>query len=341
MWYLLALFISISFAQTPFSGLPWQQQSNTAKINVLEPTIYNNTTPGVFPSTIELAEIFLEDMSVSFDTQADDMPYQFVLQRRPKLIHSVGPILDAVWSVIPNNLGYTGIFESGCDNLFIRLSCATQPVNGTGGYVPAIALKCLRSGVPSGNMFAMYSLQGQDSWNFFKHDLTNHVPDLSSNAPFILQELRNVFAAASNWPVMIGLSNLAAIDQNGVNATSPTFPFRLVFHPTKALHNAFPDTPQEPFQDVLVNGLQTPSDLYYIYAVQNPNDSVGQFVHIGTITSTMPATTSNFGDVLMFFQHTRMENDFMYRPDWADPATAIMAKQRSVDYYTYPDLPFN
>jgi len=269
------------------------------------------------------------------------MPYQFLVQRRPKLIHSVGVVLDSVWKVVPNSLGYTGIFAMGCENLYVRLSCARVPTNGTGGYTPGLSLKCLRTGLPSGNMFAMFSLQGQDSWNFFKHDLTNHVPDLSSNAEFILQELRNTFAKASNWPVMIGLSNLASYDQDGKNYTSPVFPFRLVFHPTTALHNAFPDTPQEPFEEVLMNGLNSPRDLYSIYAVINPNDSVDKFVQIGTISSVSPASTSNFGDNLMFFQHTRMENDFIYRPDWADPATQIMANQRAVDDYNYPDLPFN
>jgi hypothetical protein len=279
-------------------------------------------------------------MNLSFDTYGDDMPEQF-FQRRPKLIHSVGVVADAVWQVVPNNLGYTGIFSSGCNNLYIRLSLARVPDTGPGGYVPGISLKCLRNQVPSGNMFAMYSLQGQDSWNFFKHDLTNHVPDLSDNAQFLLRELRATFAKASNWPVMIGLSGLAHYDQQGNNVSSPVFPFRLVFHPTTAMHNAFPDTPQQPFEQVLVKGLSTPGPLYYLYAVVNPNDSNPQFVHIATISTITPATTSNFGDVYMFFQHTRMEEDFIYRPDWAAPATQIMANQRSVDDFTYPDLPFN
>jgi len=176
---------------------------------------------------------------------------------------------------------------------------------------------------------------------FFKHDLTNHVPDLSSSASFILQELRSAFAKASNYPVMIGLSDLALYDQYGNSITSPVFPFRLVFHPTTDLHNAFSDAAQNPFQDVLAGGLQNPGDMYYIYAVVNPGDSNDQFVQIGTITTTGPGTTSNFGDVFMFFEHTRMENDLQFRPDWAAPATQIMANQRNIDDYTYPDLPFN
>jgi len=268
------------------------------------------------------------------------MPAQF-FSRRPKLIHSVGVVADAVWRVVPNNLGYTGIFQSGCSKMYIRLSCAREPAAGAGGYTPGLSMKLLRDGVPSGNMFAMYSLQGQESWNFFTNDLTNHVPDLSNNAEFILKELRSVFAKVSAWPVMIGTSDLAQYDANGKNITSPKFPFRLVFHPTTALHNAFPDTPQQPFTDVLVRGLANPQDMYYVYAVVNPNDANDKFVHIATITTTTPATTTTFGDVFMFFEHTKMENDLVFRPDWADPATKIMANQREIDDYTYPNLPFN
>jgi len=155
-------------------------------------------------------------------------------------------------------------------------------------------------------------------------------------------QIRATFAKASAWPVMIGLSDLARYDEFGTNYTSPVFPFRLVFHPTTALHNQFPDDPStQPFQQVLQDGLQQPADLYYVYAVLNPNDTPDQFVQVATITTVSPATTSNFGDKLMFFEHVRMENDLAYRSDWIDPANQIMAAQQAVDNYVYPNLPFN
>jgi hypothetical protein len=329
----------ICSAQT-FVGPAWQHQTAAAKQTTLESAVRNSTTSGTWPSTLELAELFIEDMNLSFDTQGDDMPAQF-FSRRPKLIHSVGAVAEAQWKVVPNTLGYTGIYASGCSKMFIRLSLAREPDTNPGGYTPGISMKCLRNGVPSGNMFALYSLQGQDSWNFFAHDLTNHVPDLSDNAEFLLRELRATFAKASAWPVMIGTSGLAQFDESGTNITSPKFPFRLVFHPTTALHKAFPDAPQQPFTDVLVRGLANPGPMYEVYAVVNPNDANSQFVHIATLSTTTPVTTTNFGDVFMFFEHVRLENDLIFRPDWADPATQIMAHQRSIDGYTYPDLPWN
>jgi len=341
MFPVLLLFISFVHSQT-FVGPQWQDQSNDAKLSLLDNIIYNDTTAGSFPNALELAELFVEDMNLSFDTVADDMPDQgFPLGRRVKLVHSVGVVADAQWTVVPNSLGYTGILGSGCKDLYVRLSLATAPTTDTNGYVPGLAVKCLRSNVPSGNMFAMYSLQGQNSYNFFKHDLTNHPPDISPNAGFLLNELRSTFAKASNYPVMIGISDFATTDQDGNNTTAPVFPFRLVFHPTTALNGAFPDAPSSDWTGDLIQGLGNPQDLWYVYAVQNPNDAPSNFVQIATVTSLSPASTSSFGDNFMFHEHTRMENDFAYRPDWQAQADAIMANQRAVNYYTFPDLPFN
>jgi len=337
-------FMSLSNAQdTPFSGKAWESQTSDYKRAALTAIITNDTTSGTYPGVVEEAELFIEDMNTSFDTVADDMPFQLLAsQRRPKLIHSVGVVASAVWTPVPNSLGYTGIFKSGCKDMYVRLSCAKAPAAGTGGYTPGLSLKCLRSGVKAADMFAMYSLQGQDSWNFFKNDLTNHVPDLSTSANFVLKEIRKTFEKASAWPVMIGLSDLAHYDESGTNFTSPVFPFRLVFHPTTALHNQFPDAPSsQPFQQVLADGLQTPADMFYVYAVLNPNDTPDKFVQVATISTVAPATSSYFGDTFMFFQHVRMEADLAFRPDWIDPANQIMANQQAINNYVYPNLPFN
>jgi hypothetical protein len=273
-------------------------------------------------------------MDTTFDWVGDDMPAQW-LGRRPKLIHSVGVVANGKW--IASSNAYTGIFQ-GCDNVFIRLSVAAQPTTGDYGYTPALSLKCFRNGAPSSNLFAMYSLEGQTSWNFFAHDLSNHVPDLSSSAPFILQELRKTFAKVSDFPSMIGLHDLAKTDQTGKNISTPHFPFRVIFHPTTAIHNAFPSAPSQPFYKTLVSGLQTPGPLYEIWAQDTPAST--SFTRIGTLQTTSPARTSNFGDRYLFFQHVKMEGDFVYQPSWKEPAEQIMAKQRQTDHWTYPDLPW-
>lgn len=81
------------------------------------------------------------------------------------------------------------------------MSLAGQPSPPDSGITAGIAIKFLRSGQASGNIFAMYSLLGQPSWNFFAHDLTNHVPDLFSGAGEALQLVRRLFSSASDYPV--------------------------------------------------------------------------------------------------------------------------------------------
>jgi len=166
------------------------------------------------------------------------------------------------------------------------------------------------------------------------------VGDLSSSAGFILEKLRARFAEASDYPVMIGISDLAKFSDNGTEIQTPVFPFRLIFHPENSWHTFYPDTqPSVTFQTQLESTLK-PGPLYQVYAQIEPDDDISKFVKIGNISLTSTATTSHFGDTLMFFQHTRMEDDLMYRPDWAAKAQAILAYQRSVNNYVYTDLPW-
>lgn len=44
---------------------------------------------------------------------------------------------------------------------------------------PGIGLKFLRDGIDSANLVAMYSVAGQDSWNFFANDFSNHIPPVT------------------------------------------------------------------------------------------------------------------------------------------------------------------
>ena len=51
-----------------------------------------------------------------------------------------------------------------------------EPDTGTNRTAPGIGLKFLRDGVDSANMMAMFSVEGQESWNFFKNNFSNHIP---------------------------------------------------------------------------------------------------------------------------------------------------------------------
>jgi len=331
--------LQICFSQD-FHGDKYQKQIADDKSNELWNATIRDKTSNSWPNELELAELFLESMNVTFDTVADDMPTQFFFQTRPKLIHSVGAVVTGKFVIKNTSLNYTGIFRSGCDNIILRFSLAGEPDPNVLSITPAVAIKFLRNGIPSGNLIGMYSLLGQDSWNFFKHDLTNHVPDLYSGAGEAYQFLRSLFATASNIPVFIGVSDLARFDQSGTEFKNPSFPFRVIFHPVTPIHTKFPDTyPGMNLQEQL-STLLPPGILFEVYVQHTPTSTT--FSSIGYIQTDSFPTPSLFGDKGLFFQHSRMEDDLKYRPDWTQACYDIMKQQQqSATQYTYPDLPWN
>ena len=51
-----------------------------------------------------------------------------------------------------------------------------EPDTGTVRTAPGMGLKFLRDGMDSANLLAMFAVEGQESWNFFKNDFSNHIP---------------------------------------------------------------------------------------------------------------------------------------------------------------------
>mmetsp|Transcript_5 Transcript_5/g.12 ORF Transcript_5/g.12 Transcript_5/m.12 type:complete len:93 (-) Transcript_5:448-726(-) len=90
---------------------------------------------------------------------------------------------------------------------------------------PGMGVKFLRDGADSANFVAMYSVDGQDSLNWFANDFENHIPDATSIA---LKPLESRFSTATKWIQTVGLSDMASITQDGTQE-SPNFPWLLRF----------------------------------------------------------------------------------------------------------------
>jgi hypothetical protein len=98
------------------------------------------------------------------------------------LIHSVGSVANVKFVAKPNN-GFTGILGEGGNYGIIRFSVAkaydSSKSTAEGAYdnfAPGLGLKFLRNGVPSANLVAMFSVDGQKSWNIFANDFTTFIP---------------------------------------------------------------------------------------------------------------------------------------------------------------------
>jgi len=70
-----------------------------------------------------------------------------------------------------------------------------------------MALKFLRDGMDSVSLVAMYSVDGQDSWNVFKNDWSNHIPAATELS---LIPLVKKFETATDYIQTVGLSDFAA-----------------------------------------------------------------------------------------------------------------------------------
>jgi hypothetical protein len=345
----IALLTVAAFAKysPTYKGPAWQSKSAAEKMSIIWNNISAQPSPHDWYGPIPMAELLVEDLGKSFTETEDDMPtidIPFDVSERKKLIHTVGAIAQGIW-VAANGTQYTGIFGSGCKNVVLRFSAAAKPDVSGPTFVPGISVKCFRDGRHSGNVMALYSLTGQKSYNPFKHDLTNHVGGFDTNSgqvPLPIRLMAKKFKDVSFYANFLGLSDLASIDESGTNASTPTFPFRLIFHPTTALHTMFPDDPQEDYNFYLSYLETVPQGkLFDIYVQDSPsNDTVTG--PIGSLYSTGPFAASYYGDRDLFFQHTFFDSDLMYRPDWTDAAKAILNQQATLPTpFVFPDLPFN
>ena len=129
-----------------------------------------------------------------FDTPGDELECGFTGCRN-KTIHAVGDVAKIKWTSLGAH-PYTGVFK-GADSGYVRMSVAA-PVGlpGLPNMIPGMGVKLLRDGVESANFVAMYSVDGQKSYNFFDNNFSNHIPDPVS---VTLRPLEARFATATKY----------------------------------------------------------------------------------------------------------------------------------------------
>merc|ERR1711973_594481 len=182
---------------------------------------------------------------------------------REKYIHTVGTVAQVEWKDLGGH-SYSGIFK-GATNGYVRLSLAKEPVTTVQETAPGMGLKFLRDGIDSANLVAMYSVNGQDSWNFFKNDFTTHIGKAELELiPLILK-----FSEATNYVMEVGLSDWGLYGEDGIQVADADFkfPFMLRFKPTGEISS--PDEPEE------LGGIEA---------------------HIADLVLTSALTTSTWGD---------------------------------------------
>jgi len=310
---LLLFSASLSSGFEEVSSPAYIAKTAAEKNEIIWANVMEDTTPGEWFGLLELPHIFAESMCPTFRAPGDELPFEdgWVTDgTRWKLIHSVGTVGKVEWRDLGGH-SYTGVF-TGASNGFVRFSLAKEPSPPTQDTAPGMGLKFLRDGMDSANLVAMYSVNGQDSWNFFKNDFTTHL----GPGGLDLLPLQVKFSEATNYVQYAALSNWGQYGEDGVEVTdSMLFPFMLRFKPSGEV--SFPD---EYVNDWLEDLKSIPmgTTLYQVWALDKPEELGGVEVHIADLVLTSDMTTTMWGDKHMFFRHQDMAEDVALYPEWEE-----------------------
>jgi len=307
----LVLVLSPCRAMNKLSGSAYTALSAAQKQSLIWENVISSSTSNSWPGA-KTAEIFLESMCPTLQQEGDEMPSTWIGGTRQKYIHSVGSVGKVEFVPEGSSGSYSGIFQQGAKYGIVRISLATEPKADELNTTPGMGLKFLRDGVESASLVAMYSVQGQESWNVFANDWSNHIPPASGP----LLALASKFATGTPNIQQVGLSDFAMIGEDGamVPTAEVNFPYKLVFRPTGSI--SFPDTYHGLFTDDLAS-IPEGSVLWKVYAWTAPAQLNGKEELIGSIVLRSSLVTSLYGDSKLFFRHQDMREDLALRPDWA------------------------
>jgi len=287
-----------------YLALSAQEKADRLWSNCLD----DSTSAPWFSSLDQGVKLITEPMCPVFRTPGDELPDQGDGTTRAKVIHTVGAVGRVEWRDLGGH-NYSGVFK-GAQHGLVRLSLALEPDTEKLNTAPGMGLKFLRDGVDSANLVAMYSVDGQESWNFFKNDFSNHIPELS----FALKaSLGLKFSSATRNIRQVGISDWGKYGENGAETANPSFPYRLRFHPTGSI--SFPDKYARSNTEDLVT-VPSGSVLYEVFALDAPEKLGGQEKRIADLVLTSEMVTSKWGDQHLFIRHQDMAEDLRLRPEW-------------------------
>jgi hypothetical protein len=251
---------------------------------------------------MQLAAMAKQEVSIKGQLHSDFAPRGW-----RKFLHGRGVVAKV--KVVPQGNRLTGLFQ-GAECALLRLSLTFKPVGGR-DVAPGLAFKILRDGVPSANISALVSLEGQKKdYNFFKNSLSNIVPIGEGMGPGMVHR---IFLRATDYPEELLAEDMASMDARGTKINAPVAPRQLFFVPGPSL--AF-SSEEHDFRDDL---LKIPAGTviyqlrvlspkyqdfdYSAYRAEDAQKFLGDSEHVADIISTSEFTASQFGDDGIFFRH--------------------------------------
>ena len=146
------------------------------------------------------------------------------------------------------NLGYTGIYKTGSEQVILRFSETTFLNDHSPGLLPSMALKFLISEKTSQNLVAMPSFNSSTSWNFFKESMNTRVPPLSEvDDKCLFDTIIHHFVSTSTTPYATAVGHIGDVNTDGtaVDTTEVMIPWELAFKAPSAIVEMTPDAKSE------------------------------------------------------------------------------------------------
>ena len=282
----------------------YQSLSALCKEEIIWQRILMDTRRERFYNGPELQSMFDQDMNLTYDTISDTMPVDRVKKSHPVGIHS------KIELIAHPDQPYTGMFR-GAKHGIMRISETSMTVPTRLKTAPGHAIKLLRDGMPSANWLAMFSFDGQTSFNFFKNRWTTHLREPQNECA--RETIGKHSAIVTDHIGATSVMELALFDQYGDREKEPHWPFQLEVEPYDVY--GWTDEYQNDFQDQL-EVIPSNTVMFKVFGYDEPPENGGKAHMIGWITSRSDQISSFWGDTQLFFQHHKMDDDIQVRPHY-------------------------
>ena len=163
----------------------------------------------------------------------------------------------------------------------------------------------MRANGPSGNLLFAGAKTGQAERDFFAHGLCTQ---LTRKVPTAAQPALRAFEKYSKYPLALGLSEFASLDEDGCDLSGgceelgATFPWALHLHPRVASPPLPDGAPNTAFVDALLATIAPETVLYDVYAAASPDAVSGKDARverIGRVVATSVAIPSPAGSPIV------------------------------------------
>jgi hypothetical protein len=200
----------------------YQAMSAMCKEELIWKKLLTDGTRQMFFTGPEFQSLFDQDMNLSYDVHSDTMPVN-----RKKVTHPIGSHSKVEFIPHPDS-PYTGMYR-GAKHGIMRISDTVKSTPEVAKTVPGNAVKFLRDGMFSANFVAMFSFDGQTSFNFFKNRWTTILRE--PNNKCARETIGKHLSTVTDHIGATSTKEMAEWDQYGNKEENPHWPYQLDVEP--------------------------------------------------------------------------------------------------------------